>query len=219
MARMTRTALIAGATGLVGSHLLDLLLADDHWDTVISIGRRPVDRAEPKLEQLVVSFAELTGSPASIVKGGDDVFSCLGTTIKIAGSQDAFRAVDHDAVVALAAAGKGVGASQFLHVTALGASERSRIFYNRVKGETERDVAASGIPTTIAFRPSMIDGRRPDQNRPGETIGLVAMRALGPVLGRYRPNRASDIAAAMVREAKAGSSGHRVVEAASFGRA
>ena len=211
---MTRTALIAGASGLVGSHLLGVLLEDDAWDKVISVGRRTLDRSHPKLEQLIAPFPQIGDVPAA-----DDVFSCLGTTIKVAGSQDAFRAVDHDAVVALATAGHRVGAGQFLHVTALGAAADSRIFYNRVKGETERDVAASGIPTTIAFRPSMIDGARPDANRPGESIGLVAMRAVGPLLGRYRPNRASDIALAMVREAKVGTPGHRVVDAGAFGRA
>lgn len=211
---MTRTALIAGASGLVGSHLLDVLLEDATWDRVISVGRRTLDRAHPKLEQLVVPFPEIGDVPAV-----DDIFSCLGTTIAVAGSQDAFRAVDHDAVVALAEAGNRVGASQFLHVTALGAAAGSRIFYNRVKGETERDVTASGIPTTIAFRPSMIDGHRPDANRPGESIGLVAMRAVGPLLGRFRPNRASDIARAMVHEAKTGTPGHRVVLAGAIPRA
>ncbi|MFL6021916.1 MAG: NAD-dependent epimerase/dehydratase family protein, partial [Marmoricola sp.] len=124
----TRTALIAGATGLVGSHLLDQLLADPYWDAVVCVGRRPVDRTGEKLEQLIVSFPDIGEVPAA-----DDVFSCLGTTIKLAGSQEAFRAVDHDAVVNLAAAAQAAGASQFLHVTALGASAGSRIFYNRVK--------------------------------------------------------------------------------------
>ena len=101
----------------------------------------------------------------------------------------------------------------------MGASATSQIFYNRVKGETERDVAASGVPATVAFRPSMIDGHRPDETRPGESIGLVAMRAVGPLLGKFRPNRASDIAAAMIREAKAEVPGHRVVDAGDFGRA
>jgi uncharacterized protein YbjT (DUF2867 family) len=214
MVDMTRTALLAGATGLVGSNLLEQLLLDDHWDSVICIGRRPVAKAGPKLEQLIVAFPEMGELPAA-----DDVFSCLGTTIKVAGSQEAFRAVDHDAVVAVATRAHAGGASQFLHVTALGASAGSRIFYNRVKGETERDVAAVGLPTTVAFRPSMIDGRRADASRPGESLGLVAMRAVGPLLGRYRPNRASDIAAAMIREAKAATPGNRVVEAGQFGRA
>ena len=208
-----RTALLAGATGLVGSHLLEQLLLDEHWDTVICIGRRPVATAGPKLEQLIVPFPDVGELPPA-----DDVFSCLGTTIKLAGSQQAFRAVDHDAVVAVATRAHASGATQFLHVTALGASLDSRIFYNRVKGETERDVAAVGLPTTIAFRPSMIDGNRPDESRPGESIGLVAMRAVGPLLGKYRPNRASDIAAAMIREAKAGRTGDHVVEAGDFGR-
>lgn len=208
-----RTAVIAGASGLVGSHLLQALLADGHWNRVISVGRREVPVTDPRLEQLTVTFPEIGDLPAT-----DDVFCCLGTTIAKAGSQAAFRAVDHDAVVALAAAGHRAGASQFLHVTALGAATGSRIFYNRVKGETERDVVASGIPTTIAFRPSMIDGERPE-TRTAEHLGLLAMRAVGPVLGKFRPNRASDIAAAMVREARAGRTGHHVVDAGKFGRA
>lgn len=208
-----RTALIAGGSGLVGSHLLAQLLENGHWDRVISVGRRELDRAHPRLEQLIVPFPAIGDLPPV-----DDVFCALGTTIKKAGSQDAFRAVDHDAVVALAVSAHRAGASQFLHVTALGAAAGSKIFYNRVKGETERDVAASGIATTVAFRPSMIDGDRPE-SRPSEHLGLVAMRAVGPLLGRYRPNRASDIAAAMLREAAAIRPGHRVVEAGDFGRA
>lgn len=210
---MTRTALIAGASGLVGSHLLAILLEDDTWDRVISVARRTLETSHPKLEQLIVPFPEIGEVPAA-----QDAFSCLGTTIKVAGSQQAFRAVDHDAVVNFATASHRSGVTQFLHVTAIGASATSRIFYNRVKGETERDVAASGIATTIAFRPSMIDGERPDASRPGESIGLVAMRAVGPFLGKFRPNRASDIARAMVREAKVGTPGHRVVDAGQIGR-
>jgi uncharacterized protein YbjT (DUF2867 family) len=209
---MTRTAVIAGASGLVGSHLLDLLLDEDTWIQVVSVGRRELDRAHPRLEQRVVDFAALGELPQST-----DTFSCLGTTIKVAGSQEAFRAVDHDAVVALAEAAYRAGTERFLHVTALGASPRSRIFYNRVKGETERDVAASGVPTTVAFRPSMIDGERPER-RTAERLGLVAMRAAGPLLGRYRPTPVTAIAAAMVAEAKAGRLGHRVVEPQDFDR-
>lgn len=210
---MTRTALIAGATGLVGSHLLEQLLADDRWSSVITVGRRTTDVEHPRLQQLVVPFPEIGNLPAC-----DDVFSCLGTTIKVAGSQDAFRAVDHEAVVSLARAAVRAGAEQFLHVTAIGADPGSRVFYSRVKGETERDVAAQGPATTVAFRPSMIDGHRPGESRPGESLGLVAMRAVGPLLGGLRPNKASDIAAAMLREATSGRSGHRVVPAKEIGR-
>ena len=114
---MTRTAVVAGATGLVGGVLLDRLLGEDTWDLVVVVGRRPVEREHPRLEQQVVSFADLPDLPPCT-----DVFSCLGTTIKAAGSQDAFRAVDHDAVVALSEAAYRAGAERFLHVTALGAS-------------------------------------------------------------------------------------------------
>jgi uncharacterized protein YbjT (DUF2867 family) len=197
-----RTALLAGASGLVGGHLLRLLLADDTWDHVVSVGRREVDVRDPKLEQRLTDLPDVGELPSV-----DDAFCALGTTIKKAGSQDAFRAIDHDAVVAVAAAARQAGATSFLHVTAMGASAGSRVFYNRVKGETERDVAAVGIGTTVAFRPSILDGDR-KESRFGEQAGLVVMRALAPVLGRYRPTRAEDVALAMIRLARspAGSS-------------
>ena len=207
----TRTAIIAGASGLVGRALLDVLLRDETWDRVVSVGRRELDRVDPKLEQRVVDFANIGELPPCT-----DVFGCLGTTIKAAGSQAAFRAVDHDAVVALAEAAYRAGAARFLHVTALGASPGSRIFYNRVKGDTERDVAASGVPATVAFRPSMLDGDRAE-GRPAERLGLAAMRTVAPLLGRYRPTRVTDLALAMAAAAKAGRPGHRVVDAREIG--
>ena len=99
----------------------------------------------------------------------------------------------------------------------MGANARSRVFYNRVKGETERDVAEVGIPTTVAFRPSIIDGDR-DESRAGEQVGLVVMRALAPVLGRLRPTKADDIALAMLHVAKSPSAGAPVVSAAEITR-
>jgi uncharacterized protein YbjT (DUF2867 family) len=191
-----RTALLAGATGLVGGHLLTGLLEDGTWDRVVSIGRRMVEDEHPKLEQLHAALPEVPDLPPA-----DDVFCALGTTIKKAGSQDAFRDIDHDAVVNLARAARAAGATTFLHVTAMGANAGSRVFYNRVKGETERDVTAVGIPTTVAFRPSIIDGDR-GESRPGEHVSLVVMRALGPVLGPFRPTRAEDIARAMLHVAR-----------------
>lgn len=207
-----RTALLAGATGLVGGHLLRALLEDATWDRVVSVGRREVGVRHDKLGQLVSPLPELPALPPV-----DDVFSALGTTIKKAGSQEAFRLVDHDAVVALAGAGHAAGARTFVHVTSIGADPGSRIFYSRVKGETERDVAAVGIPTTVALRPSIIDGARPE-SRPGEQVGLVVMRALSPVLGRYRPTRAEDIARAMLRLAQDPQGGAAVVGAAEITR-
>lgn len=201
-----RTALLAGASGLVGGHLLQLLLDDATWDRVVSVGRRELDRSHARLEQVLVDFAELPELPRV-----DAAFSALGTTIRKAGSQDAFRAVDHDAVLSLARAAHRAGARAFLHVTAQGADPRSRVFYNRVKGETERDVAAVGIETTVAFRPSLLDGHRAE-SRPVEQAGLVVMRALGPLLGKYRPTHAESVARAMVRAARDPRPGVRVTD-------
>jgi uncharacterized protein YbjT (DUF2867 family) len=209
---MSRTAVIAGASGLVGGHLLDLLLEDPTWDRVVSVGRRRVDRQHPKLEQLLVPFPVIGELPPC-----DDVFCCLGTTMKKARSRAGFRVVDFDAVIALAGSAFRNGASQFLHVTAMGASPRSKIFYNKVKGDTEYFVNAMGIPATVAFRPSMLDGDR-EETRVAESAGLVMMRALSPVLGRYRPTKAADVARAMVVEAKRGEPGTRVVEAGEITR-
>lgn len=189
---MARTALVAGASGLVGGHLLDLLLEDGRWDQVVSVGRRELARTHPALRQVVADFADLPALPDA-----HDAFSCLGTTIRKAGSQAAFRAVDHGAVLAFAAAAQAAGAAGFFHVSAMGADPGSRIFYNRVKGEMERDVAALGLPRCTALRPSILDGERAE-SRPAERVGLVAMRAVAPLLGRYRPTLAADVAAAMV---------------------
>lgn len=204
---MTRTAVIAGASGLVGGHLLRQLLADDTWDRVISVGRRELDLTHPKLEQRIVPFPAIGELPQA-----DDVFCCLGTTMKKAGSRNGFRLIDHDAVISLAGSAFRNGATQFLHVTAMGASPKSKIFYNKVKGDTEYFVEAMGIPTAVAFRPSMIDGDR-SERRLGEAAGLRVMRTLSPVLGRYRPTAAIDIARAMVVEAKRHEPGARVVGA------
>lgn len=204
---MARTAIIAGASGLVGGHLLNRLLTDPTWDTVISIGRRTLERPEEHLTQLVVPFPSIGDLPPA-----HDVFCCLGTTIKKAGSRNAFRALDHDAVIGLAGSAFRHGASQFLHVTAMGASPKSRIFYNKVKGDTEYFVDAMGIPTVVAFRPSILDGERAE-HRPGEQFGLTVSRALAPVLGKYAPTPAIEVAEAMVAEAKRQQPGHRVVDA------
>ena len=191
----------------MGGHLLRLLLDDPRWSRVISLGRRELPTQHPKLEQRLTHLPVVGPLPAV-----DDVFCALGTTIKKAGSQDAFRAIDHDAVVAIAQAAGHAGASSFLHVTAMGADPGSRIFYNRVKGQTERDVARVGIPTTVAFRPSILDGDR-EESRPAERMGLLAMRAVAPVLGRFRPTLAEDVAAAMLHEATESEPGTRTLAA------
>ena len=197
---MSRTALLAGATGLVGSHILQRLLADSAWTRVVTIGRRLIPQRHDKLEQRTVDFGALPS--LSDLPHVDDVFCCLGTTIKQAGSQTAFRRVDHDYVVALAQAGLRSGTTQFLLVSAIGADPESRVFYSRVKGETEADVRKLRYPATQIFRPSLLLGERAEF-RLGERIAMMA----GPLLSwllfgrlrRYRPMHADVVARAMTR--------------------
>lgn len=196
---MGRTALLAGATGLVGSHALELLLADTHWSRVVTVGRRTTSHHHAKLEQRVVDLGSLEA--ASDLPHVDDVFCCLGTTIKQAGSQPAFRLVDHAFVVGLARAGLRAGATQFLLVSAIGADPKSRVFYSRVKGETEAAIRTLPYQGIQIFRPSLLLGERPEF-RLGERIAMLGAPVLPALLvgrlRRYRPIHAATVARAMV---------------------
>jgi uncharacterized protein YbjT (DUF2867 family) len=204
-----RTALVAGASGLVGSLLLDELLADAHYSQVISLGRRTLPRQEPRLVQRTVDFARLEAEPLPLV---DDAFCCLGTTIKRAGSREAFRAVDYQAVLVFARAAQKAGARRFLVVTALGANARSRVFYNRVKGEVEEALKELGLESLVVAQPSLLLGER-QESRPGERAAMVASRLLAPLLRPLpsRPIEARTVARALVRLAREATPGVRVV--------
>ncbi|GAA5180942.1 oxidoreductase [Niveibacterium umoris] len=196
----TRTAVIAGSTGLVGRHLLDALLACNDYARVIALVRRASGLSHPKLEERVVDFARLDETALALPI--DDVYCCLGTTIRVAGSQAAFRIVDHDYPVALARLAVARGAKRFLLISALGAHPAASVFYNRVKGETEHDIAKLGLAELWCFRPSLLDGERAE-SRPGERLGLALGRFVSPLmwgsLRRYRPIRAETVARAMLR--------------------
>ena len=191
-----KTAWIAGATGLVGSRLLVHLLADPSFARVVSLGRRTLELSSPKLSQRQIDFAALdvAGLPAPEV-----VFCALGTTIAQAGSQAAFRAVDHDAVLNLAKAALAAGASSFVVVSSLGADAKSRVFYNRVKGETEADLRELGFASLGIAQPSLLLGERA-QARPGERVAIVASRVLGGLLRPFawRPIEADVVARALI---------------------
>jgi len=191
-----RAALLVGATGLIGSFLLQRLLDSDRYARVAVWARRDIGRTHPKLKSEIVDFDRLHERRVE----AEDVFCCLGTTIKQAGSQEAFRRVDYDFPVALAIAAAGGGARRLLVVSALGANPDSRVFYNRVKGEMEIAVRAAGVPATIFFRPSLLSGPRAEVRR-GERIGEAVGTLLGPLLGKYRPIHADLVAAAMLRVA------------------
>jgi uncharacterized protein YbjT (DUF2867 family) len=211
---VTKTALIAGATGLVGGHCLVRLLRAPEYGRVVALTRRPLATTDPKLEQRVVEFDQL-GREGFDFPQVDDVFCCLGTTIKVAGSQPAFRQVDFVYVVSLASLALGRGAKQFLLVSSLGANPKSPIFYSRVKGETEAAVSALPFEGRQIFRPSILVGERREQ-RPGERAGIAVMRGmafamLGP-LRKYRPIAAATVANAMVRVAVQAPRGVNVYE-------
>ncbi len=208
-----RTALLAGATGLVGGHCLDLLLRDDAWEQVALLGRREIGITHRKLVQRVVDFDRL--ADLGDVPRVDDVFCCLGTTMKHAGSEEAFRGVDFTHVHELAQLASRHRAGQFLLVSALGADRQSRVFYNRVKGEVEEEVRKLPFDGVHIFRPSLLLGER-RESRPGERIAILAGRALGFMfvspLGRYRPIAARAVATAMIRVAKDATHGIHVYE-------
>ena len=138
-----KTALIAGASGLIGSQLLPLLLNGDRYERVNVLTRSALHLEHPKFKNLVVNFDQLSSSGQLLE--ADDVFCCLGTTMKKAGSKEAFRKVDHTYPLELAKVSKQCGARQYLLVSALGANKNSSIFYNAVKGEVEEAIAAIGF--------------------------------------------------------------------------
>lgn len=206
-----KRALIAGASGLVGGQLLRQLLAAPEYGRVIAIGRRSVDVAHAKLTQVTADFAALDGVASEL--RADDAFCCLGTTSKVARSREAFRAVDHGAVLAFAWAAQRGGAQRFFMVSSLGADAQSRVFYNRVKAETEEALEILGFGTLGIFRPSLLRGPR-KEFRFGEKIGHVLMAGIDPLLfGRwkkYRSIEATMVARAMLR-CSLGASGQGVL--------
>jgi uncharacterized protein YbjT (DUF2867 family) len=214
----TRTSILLGASGLVGGHLLPLLAADPAYTEVRCFTRRPLGLAlgakVAKVREVVVDFDD----PATYrdYVAVDDVFCCLGTTIKKAGSQEAFRKVDFEAPVAIARASREAGASRYVIVTAVGADPGSSIFYNRVKGETEAALGKLGFPRGLSIvRPSMLLGER-SESRPAERFGVAVMRATRPLfaggLARYRAIDAAAVARAMHAVAARDEAGTKVYE-------
>lgn len=194
-----KNALIAGAAGLVGGYVLRRVLAHSSYARVEILVRRDLPLRDPKLTQRIVDFARLDAGAPGVAT--DDVFCCLGTTIRKAGSEDAFRRVDYDYPLALARLAKAAGTGKFMMVSSLGADPKSAVFYSRVKGEVEQAIAAIGLPAAYFFRPSILLGPRAE-GRPGETIGIAVGKLIAPLLvsglRKYRPIHADTVAAAMV---------------------
>ncbi|MCO6060006.1 oxidoreductase [Pseudomonas sp. MOB-449] len=196
--------LLAGATGLTGEHLLDRLLNEPTVARVLAPTRRPLAE-HPHLQNPVGPLAELLPQ----LQGRVDVaFCCLGSTIRQAGSQEAFRAVDFDLVLAVAQRARAMGARHFIVISALGANRASSIFYNKVKGETEEALKAMGWPQLTIARPSLLMGPR-SEFRLGERLAAPFMRWLP---GKYRGIGTCTLARALWRLALEEEDGVRVIE-------
>ena len=194
-----RKAIIVGATGLIGGYCLQLLLDDPNYSEVIALVRKPLLKTHRKLREVVTKFDNLEHELSNIQ--AHDVFCCLGTTIKKAGSQDAFRQVDLTLIVSVAELMRKQGAEQFLVISALGADKNSKVFYNRVKGEMEAALKELEYPCLRIIRPSLLLGTR-EEFRLGEKIAVL----LTPVLKlflmgslkKYKPVEAESVARFMV---------------------
>lgn len=210
---MQMNALIAGATGLVGTELLKMLVDSDGYDKVHVLNRRKIGYGSSKVEEHVIDFDELAAFEPG--QGINHVFCCLGTTIKKAGTKENFRKVDLDYVVDLARKAKQINAPKFLVISALGASEKSAIFYNRVKGEMEQAVREIAIPCTFIFRPSLLMGDR-KENRTGEKTAVMVYKVLNPLfigkLKKYKGIRAEKVARAMIETAKLNDNEFQILE-------
>lgn len=208
---MQKTALLAGATGLIGSQLLPLLLASERYAKVIVVGRKSVPMLHPKLVQVVTDLDQLEEARFKLI--ADDVFCCLGTTMRQAGSKEVFFKVDFLYVVQLAAVTASNFAAQFMVVSSMGADAESRIYYSRVKGEMEAAVQQTPFRAIHIFRPSLLLGERA-RPRLGERLGAVVLRVLRPLLRgpllKYRPVTGATVAAAMLRAAADDGGGVRV---------
>jgi uncharacterized protein YbjT (DUF2867 family) len=194
-----KTAIIAGASGLVGSYCLELLLQSNRYKKVISIGRKLLPLEHPKLEQKQVDFEILESYTHSLI--ADDIYCCLGTTIKKAGSKENFYKVDYTYVVKLASITASNFASQFLVVSAMGANAGSRIFYNQVKGQMENTVKPMHFLGVQIFQPSLLLGQR-SETRVGEKLAQVFSTIFPFVfsgkLRPYKPIHAREVAKAML---------------------
>lgn len=203
-------AAILGASGLVGQELVDQLLAHEDYQEVHVLVRRPMNRFHPKLEEWVIDFDRVTEIELPEV---DHVYCALGTTIKQAGSQEAFRQVDYTYPIEVGRELMDLGATRFALISALGAHPNAKTFYNRVKGDTENGLRVLGYDALLIFRPSLLLGER-DEFRFGEQAAARVSTVLRPLLKRstFAPIEAEKVAQAMIHHTLHAPSGVTVIE-------
>ncbi|MDD5224119.1 MAG: oxidoreductase [bacterium] len=213
MTMNSKTALLVGATGLIGGHCLRFLLEGDYYGKVVVLARRKLPLEHKKLEQHVIDFDALARN-ADLVRA-DDIFCCLGTTRKKTASKEAYRSVDFTYPFEIARLGLANGAEHYAIVSALGANSKSRIFYNRTKGEVEKAVSELGFKGVYIFRPSLLTGERQEERKWEEVGGNFAKKLsflmVGP-MKRFRPITAEAVAFAMAQTTRKGSLGVHIFE-------
>jgi uncharacterized protein YbjT (DUF2867 family) len=202
-----KKVLVVGATGLVGKQLIELLLGDDRF-TVVALVRKPLAIINNKLTQVIFNF----NNPDKTMVVADEIFCCLGTTIKVAGSKPAFYKVDHDYVLMIAQAGYSNGVKSFALVSSMGANKNSSIFYNKTKGEIEEAIIRTGFENVFIFRPSMLLGQR-TEFRIGEMIGKILMKGFSFALpNKYKAIEARQVAKAMIATMNSNKTGFHILE-------
>jgi uncharacterized protein YbjT (DUF2867 family) len=203
-------AVVAGATGMIGGYLVNLLLEDAFYDVIVTLTRRPLEFASPKIQQRLVDFDHLR---AADLDGATHLFCCLGTTMKTAGSREAFRRVDFEYCRDFARLGREAGARRLMLLSSVGADANASSFYLKTKGQTEEAASAMGFEALHIFRPGVLMGKRAE-DRPGERAAIRLSRGFefllrGP-LQKYRPMPAGVLAASMAAAGERGAPGRHV---------
>jgi uncharacterized protein YbjT (DUF2867 family) len=195
----TRTAIVLGATGLVGNLLLEELEKTENYKKIRIFVRQTAGISSPVVEEIITDFSNITGLGADLK--GDDLFICLGTTIKKAGTVENMEKIDRDLTVGIANLARKTGVRRIAVVSSIGADPASKNYYLRIKGEMEQGILAEGFEKTVIVRPSMLMGERKER-RPGEIAGKVVMTVIKPVLSgkllKFRAIHGRDVARAMI---------------------
>mgnify|MGYP001268982138 CR=1 FL=1 len=205
-----KTALIAGASGLVGSELLSLLVESNEYQTIHVVARRPGEVKHPKIVEHIIDFSQL--DTIQVGERIDDAFCALGTTIKKAGSRELFERVDFKYIVDFALKSRMLGAKHFLLVSAMGADSSSKIFYNRVKGKTEEIVKRMEFEHLSVFRPSLLLGKRVEKRSAEKSAEWIMTTFDFMVPAKYKAIKAETVAVKMYRVASAGGKGTTMFE-------
>lgn len=213
-----KTALLIGATGLIGNHCLELLLNHDSYSLVKIFIRKDIPLEHPRLKKFIINFDDASKYAHEFIC--DDVYCCLGTTKKKAGSQALVKKIDHDYPLEFAQLAKAQGAKQFLLVSSLGAKINSANFYLRIKGQLEEALKRIGFTRLIILRPSFLLGER-KEFRLGENIGKFVLFFIAPLMlgfaRKYRPIEGKKVAEFMLKTASQNTSGTFIFESDKIG--